>query len=341
MRRLISTLLLVLCCAVPAYAQEMPDPEPPAPPTGDCTITRDMIPCDVHVLLNGTVTLGPGVKRSDVRIIPAPGVNVQVVGGDGAWLDLLAPRSAYAAAPLFRAGAQRFRNRVYSGVTGNLATVAAGAFVTNASGAIPWAAFVGRKLTVSDGTNTAVGWVRAVGAGETYGPEKILNGDFAAGVTSWTPNNSTLLSIEGGQVGNCLEMTRTGASPKASQVSTVGAGELLFFSAYFKSGTAGAITNFFYYFSTTMGISATTTGAWVQTNGYKTADRASEPFWVQDSTGVNGNTSLFDELSCKQLLSPSATGCTIVSAKGGSTQSWASTGVNANAASFTMTISAN
>jgi hypothetical protein len=53
----------------------------PTPPNGNITITKDMCPCEVHVLLDGIVTLEWNVPRSQVVVIPENGASVEVVGG--------------------------------------------------------------------------------------------------------------------------------------------------------------------------------------------------------------------------------------------------------------------
>lgn len=78
--KLLAVVAMLAAFICPVVAQEEPDYVPP-PPTGDVTITADMTPCIVHVLLDGTVTLGDGVSRSDVTVIAENGAQVRIEGG--------------------------------------------------------------------------------------------------------------------------------------------------------------------------------------------------------------------------------------------------------------------
>ncbi len=75
----VCAIILACLLATPVLAQGDPDVLPP--PTGDVTITAIMVPCIVHVLLDGTVTLASDVRRSQVTVEPENGALVQVVGG--------------------------------------------------------------------------------------------------------------------------------------------------------------------------------------------------------------------------------------------------------------------
>lgn len=68
----------------------------------------------------------------------------------------------------------------------------------------------------------------------------ISNGAFTSDTTGWTGQNCTLASIAGGQAGNCLEVTRTGADYQdARQTITTVVGNAYILKAYVKSGTSG------------------------------------------------------------------------------------------------------
>ena len=60
---------------------------------------------------------------------------------------------------------------------------------------------------------------------DTLGSELVTNGSFTSDAASWTANNSTLASVVGGESGNALEITNTGAAKgEARQLITVKTG---------------------------------------------------------------------------------------------------------------------
>jgi len=70
----------------------------------------------------------------------------------------------------------------------------------------------------------------------------VANGTFSSDASNWTGTNATLASIAGGQSGNCLQITRTGADLQvaASDAITVVSGSLYTLTIWVKSGTSGA-----------------------------------------------------------------------------------------------------
>lgn len=75
--------------------------------------------------------------------------------------------------------------------------------------------------------------------------ELVSNGSFNSATTGWTANASTLSSVAGGYVSNCLSVASSGsAAGRAYQDITTEIGELYFFTGYFKKGTStsGKIT---------------------------------------------------------------------------------------------------
>jgi hypothetical protein len=202
-------------------------------------------------------------------------------------------------------------------VTANLSLVDGTAFATNVSGSIPWAQFLNRKATWSDGTNTAVAFVKAVGTGETLDSD-VLNGwNLTSG---WGTNNANIIdantfetTANNGYVNRnttfeigCLYKTTFNATPSLG-------------TAFFRdTGTASTIIN-----SPAAGV-------------YKTA--VAVTLWVVCS--LSGSTVDINEMSTQKVTAPSATGCTFVNTRGGSTQNFLSVGINGNAASFTLTMSA-
>ena len=241
---------------------------------------------------------------------------------------------------------------VYTSVTLNLSTVAGTAFITNASGSIPWASYLNREVTISDGTNTCAGYIKAVGTGETLDSETAPPNsctDPANDVdvtTGWSAGYSALLdSVAGGETGNCLSITENGAaSPYAANNLSGTKGALYKVLYSIKAGTEATVR----VYVTNVQI------VYFENNVEMTAEwqaRGPKYFTSWPETGLvtlalinmasmgSGANMFFDNVSVKPVLTPSATGCTIVSTRGGSTYNWASNGgINANAASFTVTI---
>jgi hypothetical protein len=136
------------------------------------------------------------------------------------------------------------------------------------------------------------------------GVDLLRNGEFEAGVGGWTPEDCTLASIAGGQVGNCLELTRTGAAVQRiyqSKVTTVG--KIYKASAYFKSGTSGneqarfVISDIGGEF---MAETFDTTGAWVRHLLTFEARQTTTHISLYKNTATPG-TMLFDEVSLYEI----------------------------------------
>ncbi len=190
--------------------------------------------------------------------------------------------------------------------------------------------YPGRRVVIKSNTNGAqiTGFVGALGTAETLDSELVVDGTFEVDPnTNWTPTDCTIASVAGGDVGNCLEITRTGGSsqPVVSAEITKVIGTLYKFGVKIKSGTAGDKA---YLVGVGTGgwewnYSGTTTGSWVAYSRYWTAASTAKRVWLQKSDTTVG-TMLFDTASLKKVLTPSATGCTIVSTRGGATQSWES-----------------
>jgi len=233
-----------------------------------------------------------------------------------------------------------FASASFATVTLKVATVAGGALLTNLGTSIPWGSYIGRKVTVSDGTNTAVGYVGAVGTGETYGTTVVTNGGFTTDVASWNAIDATLASIAGGQSGNCVQVTRTAGDLQGLYQNFTGAmtvGAVYRVQVYVKSGTSG---NEGCYSGNLAGMTtatATSSAVWTPLTGYVNGVEVAGN-WIIAKQSATAGTMLFDEASIQRVLTPDATGCTIVSAPGGATQSWASnTGIDPTA-TFTVTI---
>ena len=113
--------------------------------------------------------------------------------------------------------------------------------------------------------------------------------------------------MSGGQSGNCLELTRTGASNQyAKQTNvTLVVGKLYKFSFYVKSGTSGneAFTAYCYDGTTVHSVSGTSTGSWVQyTKVFEMggSDSTLNEITLSKSTATAG-TMLFDTVSLYEV----------------------------------------
>ncbi|MBE3131381.1 MAG: DUF2341 domain-containing protein [Acidobacteria bacterium] len=74
--------------------------------------------------------------------------------------------------------------------------------------------------------------------------ELVFNGEFDTDTPDWTPSNSTLASVVGGKVGNCLEITGTNTGQPLAiwtfpNILTIG--QTYEFSTWVKSGTSGDV----------------------------------------------------------------------------------------------------
>ena len=112
-----------------------------------------------------------------------------------------------------------------------------------------------------------------VAAESTWGANLVINGGFDSDTVGWSAVDCTLASIAGGQAGNCLEITRTGADYQiAMQSITVIPGKTYKLEGYVKSGTSG---NENYKF----GIQDTTHSTWI----HNVTDGQSSGDWVKHS----------------------------------------------------------
>jgi len=210
--------------------------------------------------------------------------------------------------------------------------------------------YLNGKLTVTDSAGKkAVGYLKSAGTGETFGDELVTNVTFDSDTTGWTIAGGdavgTIASIAGGQSNNCLEITRVSGTSQTAQFTTTTAnGALYKASAYVKSGTSGNETFRIQMQNVaTSLIEGTTSATWTQHSVYAT--RSTSTYLYLGKRSGTAGTMLFDEASYKQLLTPSSTGVTITSTRGGTTYNWESieSGFNYNDASgysyYLMTVS--
>lgn len=237
-----------------------------------------------------------------------------------------------------------------SGVTLNLSLVNGTAFISNPSTDLSGYEYT--KIIVTDSAGKkAVGYIKAAGTGETYGSERFTNHSWDVDTTGWTANNSaTLTSVAGGQSGNCLSITENGvANPYAQQniFPSIVPGRLYRSSIYVKQGTSSRYrfyvqyavgAYFFGYYA-----DQTATSSWGQVDFVYCypVTGTQETYVLMNRAGLSSGQDLyFDEISCKQILTPSTDGVTIVSSIGGTTYNWASidSGFNYNDTSYGLAI---
>jgi hypothetical protein len=239
--------------------------------------------------------------------------------------------------------AQTVTNNAHAPVSGNvtfaniiLSSINGTAFVDfSAVGALT--NYLGGKLTITDHAgHKLIGYIKAAGTGETYGTERLANTTLE-NTTGVSSSIGTLSSVAGGQVGNCLQVANTGnAASTAYETPAVTNGWAVKAQAYLKKGTsteAGLMIqqndgDYLVYTA-----KYNTAASWVLNSIYFCADVTSYLFkFLVDWEDTAGLTALFDEASCKQVLTPATTGVTIVSALGGSTYNWTSeeSGFNRN-----------
>lgn len=156
----------------------------------------------------------------------------------------------------------------------------------------PWLEY--NETKTGTGGNTS-------GIHNLYLSELVLNGDFSAGTTNWTLDNSTLASVAGGQTGNCLEITGDGggATNDAYQAHSFIAGKIYNISGWVKTGTSGneawvaQVSN--PGVATMFSVSGTSSANWVQFFGRFVADSNSIRLTLRKNTGTAG-TMLFDNV---------------------------------------------
>jgi len=209
-----------------------------------------------------------------------------------------------------------------SGLTCNLSMVNGTAFITNPS--VDLRKYVGFKITITETTHTLVGYIKSTGTSETLSDEILDDTVFDDGA-KWTILQSGW-SVAGGK------------GVKVSDASGRNIGQAKNTTAlalYKQSLTIDAISG------ALRPIMAAYTPAYWTTTGnktqYVTADANGTSIYLRTSSAAD--TMTVDGFSVKQVLTPSATGVTIVSTRNGSTFNWTSdSGILPNAASFTAVI---
>jgi len=139
-------------------------------------------------------------------------------------------------------------------------------------------------------------------AGATTGADLVTNGGFDSATTGWTASASTLASVAGGQSGNCLEVTNSGAASGSAyqDIGSLTVGETYKIVAYFKKGTgaSGAIkigtTTDDDYYGSDLGL---TDAGWTAYTYYFTAIETTARITFVNESIVSAETALFDTAS--------------------------------------------
>ena len=164
---------------------------------------------------------------------------------------------------------------------------------------------LGKYLIVKDSTGKAIkGWIKAAGSGETLGSELVTNGTFDSN-TGWT--KGTGWSIDGG-----VAVAANATSALSQNGAVVGA--LMVLNWELVSRTVGQVTA---YGALTPYQTVPGTYQHILTRGVA-ADTIGPYFY---GIGFSGT---IDNISFKQVLTPSSTGATITSTKNGTTYNWES-----------------
>jgi hypothetical protein len=274
--------------------------------------------------------------KNQVGLIEEIGIDLDALKVDvtlrdtGAWIA-----RAYPADGTSRAGWTGTSGTVTLANT-RLSLAAANAFVDLTGVDLSPYAGGGARITLTDSAGKKlVGWIWAAGSGVTYGAELLANGSFATDPVEWTGINATLARVAGGESGDCLQITRTAGAYVQAQSAIGGQAEGQPYRArvYVKSGSAGAAAAYVGFTLSQGGALSqitTSTASW-QLFEYIGVPPVGNTLLAMVLHGaIASGTMLFDTASLKQILTPSATGATIYSLRGGGSPAWASEDVGFN-----------
>ena len=205
----------------------------------------------------------------------------------------------------------KFRSGItLSSVTFYRSDVNGTAFITQPS--VDLRAYLGFKLTFAD---DGIGWAKDAGTEETLGADLLAGWDFTGG---WSVLNATVLSA------NSFSASNAGGPYKAYTAAYINA--LL-------KGTLSLNTT-----STSVKLTNGFTAITYATNsaaGYATAEASSASVWCY---AANAGDTTNIVMTLKKVLTPSATGVTIVNTQGGTTYNWATVGSTPNTTTQDITI---
>ena len=193
------------------------------------------------------------------------------------------------------------------------------------------------KLTITDSAGKKlIGYIKAAGTGETYGPELITNGDFEDGLTGWSlSSNADASVVPDGAGGNWLKLTQKVLTTYA-QIFQSKTGD----TGYLLRGNIGRVSashNISLVFSITGQYpeKIIPSGESTDISLYVNAWATTVTLIIHIATRSYFTTAHVDSVSLHRVLTPSATGVTITSTVDGTTYNWATKeeGFNYNDAS--------
>ena len=197
------------------------------------------------------------------------------------------------------------------------------------------------KLTLTDSAGKKlVGYIKAAGTGETLGSELVTNGDMENGdpPSDWTADGDTVLSsVTDSRPDSAgtksINIEAGGLVGQAVQYITLSTNALVKATAWRKNiDGAGAGM---YIFNIISALSYSSSTSWNEQTLYVTKTTANNVAIRHPAGPTAGKHVRFDDISVKQVLTPSTTGVTITSTADGTTYNWASkeAGFNYNDAS--------
>ena len=213
--------------------------------------------------------------------------------------------------------------------TGTAATINTGTFkcitadgdATIHASAADLSSYVGCKITLTDSSGyTAYGWGHAADDAEALGAAAVDDDCSADGTASWTKYDCTLTFDTDHYV-----FTRTAATYGAyKQFSALTSGNLYKGSITTKLGTIASVNSSFYFADSSGAQSESfSTGADYATNTLYINSSGLYRFGILLDGGINGDTTLMQGISLKQVTALGADALQIRSTPGGSTRNWA------------------
>jgi len=175
--------------------------------------------------------------------------------------------------------------------------------------------YLNGKLTLTDSAGKkAIGYIKSAGTGETFGDELVTNGTFTSDVANWTVTAPTTIAWNASGYADIARATGSGLASQ-TLVNSLGMalkGSINVIALSNKVGLRIASISFFADTSSTGVVS-----------GYMCAPVSNGGLGIAASNSTTA-TCTVDDVSVKQVLTPSATGATITSTRGGTTYNWAS-----------------
>ena len=178
--------------------------------------------------------------------------------------------------------------------------------------------YLGSKLTITDSAGKkAIGYIKAVGTGETYSDELVTSNWDNATFTTWTPGIGSLITRAARAIPNGYCYHYEGSSLAGKLVKCIN-------TVTFSVGDVAHWQIDMCQYPNINALSFDDNGT-----SYKTAQSNFNCLRVSASAAVDFSLTSF---SAQYVLTPSATGVTIVSTPGGAIQNWESieTGFNYN-----------